>query len=300
MKGKRIAVVGAGSIGLYYGAKLAAQGYDIRFLMRSGFTPALESGIRIHSSGDEFHLADPCVAADPREIGRCDGVIVAVKATSNEFLPSLISPLIDKATWILTMQNGLGNEEFLASHFGAGRIMGALCFVCLTRSCPVVVNHFGHGTLSIGEFSRRPLDRTHALVGAFRAAGIEAAVVDDLAGERWRKLVWNIPFNGLCTVENVAVDRVLDDPGLHSKCRALMNEVRAIAASEGHDIPPSYADFQIERTKPMGAYLPSTLVDARAGKPLEIEPIWGEPLRRARVSDVHAPHLEELYKRLQP
>jgi len=300
MKGKRIAVIGAGSIGLYYGAKLAAQGYDIRFLMRSGLKPAIESGIRIHSSGDEFHLADPCVASDPREIGRCDGVIVAVKATSNEFLPALITPLIGEATWILTMQNGLGNEEFLAEHFGAGRIMGALCFVCLTRSSPVVVNHFGHGTLSIGEFCRRPLDRTHALVGAFRSAGIEASVVEDLAGEKWRKLVWNIPFNGLCTVENVAVDRVLDDPDLYSKCRALMNEVRAIAASEGHDIPPSYADFQIERTKPMGAYLPSTLVDARAESPLEIEPIWGEPLRRAQVSGIHAPQLTELYKRLNP
>lgn len=300
MRGKRIAVVGAGSIGLYYGAKLAAQGYDIRFLMRSGFGPAVESGIRIRSSGEEFHLADPNVAADPRAIGRCDGVIVAVKATSNEFLPALITPLIGEATWILTMQNGLGNEEFLAGHFGAGRIMGALCFVCLTRSSPVVVNHFGHGTLSIGEFGRPPLDRTRELAGAFRSAGIETSLVDDLSGERWRKLVWNIPFNGLCTVENVPVDRVLEDPALYSKCRELMNEVRAIAASEGHDIPPSYADFQIERTRSMGAYLPSTLVDARAGNPLEIEPIWGEPLRRAKVSGTPAPQLAELYKRLKP
>jgi len=298
MKGKRIAVVGAGSIGLYYGAKLAAQGYDIRFLMRSGFTPALESGIRIHSEGSEFHLAHPIVAADPQDLGCCDGVIVAVKATSNASLPALIAPLVGEATWIITMQNGLGNEEFLAGHFGAERIMGGLCFVCLTRSSPVVVNHFGHGTLSIGEFCRLPLDRTRSLVEAFRSAGIETALVDDLAGERWRKLVWNIPFNGLCTLENVAVDRILDDPDLSSKCRALMNEVRAIAASEGHDIPPSYADFQIERTGPMGAYLPSTLVDARAGNLLEIEPIWGEPLRRAQASGVHAPHLTELYRRL--
>lgn len=300
MKGKRIAVVGAGSIGLYYGAKLAAQGYDIRFLMRSGFRSALESGIRIRSSGDEFHLANPIVAADPRDIGRCDGVIVAVKATSNEFLPALITPLIGEATWILTMQNGLGNEEFLGGHFGAERIMGALCFVCLTRSSPVVVNHFGHGTLSVGEFGRQPLERTRLLADAFHDAGIETTLVDDLAAERWRKLVWNIPFNGLCTVENAAVDRVLEDPGLYTKCRALMDEVRSIAASEGHDIPPSYADFQIERTKPMGAYLPSTLVDARAGNLLEIEPIWGEPLRRAQVSGIHAPHLTDLYKRLKP
>ena len=300
MKGKRIAVVGAGSIGLYYGAKLAAQGYDVRFLMRSGFRLAPESGIRILSAGGEFHLADPNIAADPREIGPCDGVIVAVKATSNESLPGLIAPLLGVETWILTMQNGLGNEEFLAGQFGAARIMGGLCFVCLTRSSPVVVNHFGHGTLSVGEFCALPRERTRSLVQAFRSAGIETALVDNLAGERWRKLLWNIPFNGLCTVENVPVDRVLDDPALHSRCRALMDEVRSIAASEGHDIPPSYADFQIERTRQMGAYLPSTLVDARAGNLLEIEPIWGEPLRRAQALCIHAPNLAELYRRLKP
>jgi len=111
MKGKRIAVVGAGSIGLYYGAKLAAQGYDIHFFDAFGIHARSRIRIRIHSGGAEFHLAHPNVAANPQDIGPCDGVIVAVKATSNEFLPSLITPLVGGDTWILTMRNGLGNEE---------------------------------------------------------------------------------------------------------------------------------------------------------------------------------------------
>ncbi|MEI6278525.1 MAG: 2-dehydropantoate 2-reductase [Verrucomicrobiae bacterium] len=292
----KIGVVGSGSIGLFYGACLSA--HKVHFLMRSGFDAAMRQGIRIHSAEHPIHLAHPHVAADPRDIGPCDGVIVAVKATSNPSLPPLVAPLLGKATWIITLQNGLGNEEFLASHFGEDRIMGGLCFVCLTRRNPVEVDHVGRGTISLGEFGRPPLDRTRALAAAFRSAGIDARLVDDLAGERWRKLVWNIPFNGLCTVENSGTDRILADPGLRATCRALMEEVRAIAASEGHDIPSKYADLQIERTRTMGSYLPSTLVDARAGNPLEIEAIWGEPLRRARAAGLDTPHLAELHRKL--
>lgn len=293
----KIAVVGSGSIGLFYGASLAA--HEVHFLMRSGLEAASQSGIRIHSAEHQIHLAQPRVAADPRAIGPCDGVLVAVKATSNPSLPDLVAPLLGKSTWIATLQNGLGNEEFLASHFGDERILGGLCFVCLTRRNPVEVDHVGHGTISLGEFGRPPLDRTRALAAAFRSAGIDARLVDDLAGERWRKLVWNIPFNGLCTVENAATDRILADPAHLAACQALMEEVRAIAASEGHDIPPEYAVHQIERTRPMGAYIPSTLVDARAGNPLEIEPIWGEPLRRAKAANISTPLLADLHQRLQ-
>jgi 2-dehydropantoate 2-reductase len=249
----KIAVVGAGSIGLFYGAALAARGGNIHFLMRSGFEAALASGIWIHSAEHPLHIPAPQVAAEPHEIGPCDAVLVAVKATANAALPALVSPLLGEKTWILTLQNGLGNEEFLASHFGEKRILGGLCFVCLTRRNPVEVNHVGHGTLSIGEFHRPPLDRTRQLVKEFNDAGIETHLAEDLAGERWRKLVWNVPFNGLCTLENCAVDHVLSDPGLFAICRELMDEVRAIASAEGHDIPAAYAEHQISRTRPIPA-----------------------------------------------
>ncbi len=294
----KIAVVGSGSIGLFFGAALASRGGDIHFLMRSGYAAALSSGIRIHSAEHPIALPYPQVACEPHDIGPCDGVLVALKATANPSLPALVAPLLGGKTWVLTLQNGLGNDEFLASHFGAERILGGLCFICLTRRNPVEVDHVGHGTLSIGEFGRPPQDRTHRIVADFSAAGIETRLAEDLALERWRKLLWNIPFNGLCTAENCTVDRVLADPELFRTCRALMDEVRAIAAAEGHDIPSSYADHQIERTRAMGAYQPSTLVDFRAGNELEIDPIWGEPLRRAVAAGVPAPHLAELARRL--
>lgn len=298
MKGRKIAIVGSGSIGLFYGSKLASAGCRVNFLMRSGFEAALRSGIRIHSAANPLHIEKPGVAESPDDIGPCDGVIVAVKATSNAALPALVPPLLCDKTWILTLQNGLGNEEFLASHFGGDRILGGLCFVCLTRRNPVEVDHLGHGTLSIGEFTGPPRDRTSGLVQAFQDGGVEARLVHDLAAERWRKLVWNIPFNGLCTAHRTGVDGILGDPGLLRVCESLMEEVRAIAAAEGHHIPPEYAAHQIDRTRPMGAYRPSTLVDADAGNPLEIDPIWGEPLRRARLAGIETPQLAALCKKL--
>ncbi len=299
MKGKKIAIVGAGSIGLYYGARLAGAGHDVHFLMRAGLEEAQRDGIRVYSKAGDLHLSAPKVYATPEAIGPVDLVIIGVKATANAALENLLPPLLKDDTALLTLQNGLGNEEFLAARFGVGRVLGGLCFVCLNRRTPASVDHIGHGTLSLGEYLRTPQERTQAIGAALREGGIEVDVVENLAAERWRKLVWNVPFNGLSVAEGgVTVDALLTDPRTEAECRALMAEVIAIAAAEGHTIRPGYIDFQIQRTLPMGAYRPSTMIDWLAGHELEITPIWGEPLRRARAAGVAAPHLTALYEKL--
>jgi len=300
VKEKKIAVVGAGSIGLYYGGKLAASGHDVRFLLRSGYEEARREGIRIHSPGTgDVHLAEPQVFRTTEEIGPVDLVLISVKVTANAALENLLPPLLGPETALLTLQNGLGNEEFLAGRFGGERVLGGLCFICLTRRSPAQVDHIGRGLLSIGEYERPAQPRTHALVDALTASGVSAQAVEHLAEERWRKLVWNIPFNGLAVAEGgLTVDRILADPALHDVTRALMHEVVDVANAHGHPVEKSYIDFQIDRTYPMGAYQPSTLIDWLAGNELEIEPIWGEPLRRAQAIGVATPHLASLYERL--
>jgi 2-dehydropantoate 2-reductase len=201
---------------------------------------------------------------------------------------------------LLTLQNGLGSDETLAARFGAERVLGGLCFVCLTRRTPAQVDHFGHGSVSLGEFNRSPQFRTEQVAKAFRRAGVETRVVENLAAERWKKLVWNIPFNGLAVTEGgIAVDRILADPRLEAEVRALMAEVIATAAALGHTIRPDFIDFQIDRTRTMGAYQPSTLIDFLAGREIELDAIWTEPLHRARAAGVPTPHLEALVKNLQ-
>ena len=301
MRGKTIAIVGSGSIGLYYGGKLAADGQDVRFLLRAGYEEAQREGIRIYDKehGD-VTVRDPQVFRTTKEIGPSDLVIVGVKATANDSLPHLLPPLLHKDTMVLTLQNGLGNEGFLGGHLGAERMLGGLCFICLTRRTPASVDHVGRGTMSLGEYERPSLPRTRQVVEAFVHAGVETRLVENLAEERWRKLVWNIPFNGLAVATSgLTTDKILADPALHAKCRALMAEVITVANALGHPIEPDYADFQIKRTLPMGPYKPSTLVDWLAGQELEIEPIWGEPLRSAQAAGVDVPHLAELYGKIK-
>lgn len=295
----KIAVLGSGSIGLYYGAKLASAGENVHFLLRSGYDEAVRDGVQVFSPDGNVRIHPVHAHRDAESIGACDLVLIALKTTQNVVLDRLLPPLLGPDTMLLTLQNGLGSDDALASRYGAGRVLGALCFVCLTRRTPAQVDHFGHGVISLGEYGRPPNARTEELAGRFRRAGVETRVVADLAGERWKKLVWNIPFNGLAVAAGgVAVDQLLADPTLEAEVRALMDEVIRAAAALGHPIRPDYAEFQIERTRTMGAYQPSTLVDYLAGRELEIDSIWGEPLRRAAAAGVATPHLEKLHSRL--
>lgn len=296
MRNPKIAVVGAGAVGCFYGGLLARSGGDVHFLMRRDLEVVRTHGLRIRSEGREIILKNLPVYESTREIGECDLVIVAVKTTSNTALPELLKPVAGKDTVILSLQNGLGNEAFLAERFGPGRVMGGLCFVCLNRVGRGVVEHFGHGSLSIGEFVGLPRERTREVVDAFRKAGIDARVVENLDLECWRKLVWNVPFNGLTIAAGgVTVAEVLADSGLRMLARELMEEILATAAGLGHGIPENFIEGQFAKTEVMGRYKPSSLIDFLEGSAVEVEAIWGEPLRAAQSAGVATPRLEMLY-----
>jgi 2-dehydropantoate 2-reductase len=296
----RIAIVGAGAIGTYYGAKLAAGGNDVRFLVRTGFEAVKENGLRITGPGEDVRVPQVNAYRSTNEIGTCDLVVVAIKTTSNELVGELLPPLIDGQTTVLTLQNGLGNEELLAAVFGADRIIGGLCFICLCRSAPGVVHRYDHGHINIGEYGRPPQDRTRAIAGAFQKCGIKCGVVDDLLLERWRKLVWNIPFNGLTILAGgIDTAAILGDADLNRAAVQLMHEVIAGANRCGFQLETSAVEEQMRRTRTMGKYKPSTLVDFENGKPLEIEAIWGEPLRRALAAGAEMPRLLQMYAALK-
>ncbi|PTX99661.1 2-dehydropantoate 2-reductase [Verrucomicrobia bacterium LW23] len=292
----RIAVVGSGAIGLYYGARLALAGEDVHFLLRSDYEAAQTNGIRVVNGRDVQHLASPRIYRYAKDIGPVDWVIVAVKSTSNAALRDIVPPLLQRNTSLLTLQNGLGNEEHLAGLFGQERVMGGLCFVCLNRTGPAVVENFGHGSIHLGEYGRLPQPRTHTFAQAATAAGLHIVVVNSLREARWRKQVWNVPFNGLSIVAgSVDVHQILLDPGLRSLAATLMEEVRMVAAGLGYRIDTSFQEEMLEKTRVMGPYRPSSLIDFDAGRPVEVEAIWGEPCRIGRNMGVPVPRLEMLY-----
>ncbi|PTY06322.1 2-dehydropantoate 2-reductase [Opitutaceae bacterium EW11] len=296
----KIGIVGAGAIGGYYGALLARAGYDVHFLVRSDLAAVREHGLSVKRPNDEFRLYPVRAHATAEEMGPCDLVVIALKATGNDALNRILPPLLHERTALLTLENGLGSDEFLADRFGAERVIGGLCFICVNRTAPGAIWCMQPGSLSLAEFGRPVGDRLKELAAMFTRAGVKCSVSDDLADVRWKKLVWNVPFNGLSIAAGgITTDRILAQSDLEGEVRALMREIIDAAAKLGHAIPLSFIDRQIDATRPMGPYKPSSLIDFLARKEVEVEAIWGEPLRRAEAAGASMPRLRMLYALLR-
>jgi 2-dehydropantoate 2-reductase len=292
----RIAIVGAGALGCYYGAKLVKAGEDVHFLVRSHRAALTVRGLQIKGPSEKLRVKKIHVYGSAADIGPCDLVILATKATSNDALKTLLPPLLGPETVVMTLQNGLGVEEPVAEIVGPGRVIGAICYIGCMRTAPGVVTCSFPGLMTIGKFGRPAGERTHAVAALWRRIGVKCTAQDNLELQRWHKLVWNVPFNGLAIVTGGSTtDVLLADEGMRSLARRLMEEVVDAAAKFGHEIPRSFIDLQFERTAKMGAYRPSSLIDFEEGRDVEVEEIWGEPVRRAKAVGAPVPRIEAIY-----
>src|SRR5688572_591415 len=230
-----IAIVGAGAIGSYYGARLALAGMNVRFLMRSDLEHVRARGITLREKDATRRLEKPAVFARPEEIGPVDLVVITLKTTANSALPGLLQPLLRPDTAVLTLQNGLGNEELIASLVGAERVMGGLCYIGVTRESPGAITGFHTpGKMTLGELGRTAGERVRAVASMFASIGVGTRELDNLAEARWQKLIWNVPFNGLAIVGGgVTTETILATPALSVQVRPLMDEIaRAARRSE--------------------------------------------------------------------
>jgi 2-dehydropantoate 2-reductase len=308
---RKIAVVGCGALGSYYGARLALMGHEVHFLLRSDFEHVRLHGIRVESPGGNFHV-HPISAKEPGAIGPGDIVLVALKTTANEHLHRLLPPLTGAHTTVVTMQNGLGNEETISTIVAPQNVVGGLCFVCLNRVKPGLIRHMAHGLVVLGELVPSGTQRLEELAGMFKEAGVPCQVTDNLGRARWEKLTWNIPFNGLGVAGAAGLEAVLcgraksivqpclttdvliSDPRWLAILRELMIEVIAGAGAVGYKLSPALVETQLDRTRSMGPYKASTLLDFEKRIPLELNSMFLEPLARAKAAGAAMPWLERV------
>lgn len=295
----RIGVIGSGALGLYYGALLQRAGHDLHFLLRRDYQAISRAGLEVKTPRGDFHLDQVHSYQDSREIGPVDLVLIGLKAYANQHLVELVRPLVAPETIILTLQNGLGNEELLATAFPAEQIVGGVAFLCCNRGEPGTVHHLDQGTIRIAEFTADSNARVKQLAETFSRAGIPCDAGTNLTRVRWEKLVWNIPFNGLCALTGLPTDRLLTCQESRQLIAEIMQEVINAANGQGLSEPVEGAPF-IERmltvTAGMGAYRPSMMIDRQQGSPLELDAIYHIPLQRAaavgrpmtRVAMLHA------------
>ena len=295
-------VVGSGALGLYYGAKLAKSGVPVTFLARRDLTHLQKHGIQVHCPFGDFHLQPVRACGTPEEVGPVDLVLVCIKTTGNAALKKLIPSLLGPETVVCTLQNGLGNEEFLASIVGKERVLGGVCHVCVSRPVPGVARNMACTDIKFSDLSGGDTPRARSIAKIFSSAGVGCTVAASIGAARWYKLVWNVPFNGLGIAGGAGgrdTQQILEDPILHQEAKDLMAEILAASAKLGYPQDPNLIEKEIARTRTMGHYKSSSQLDWEAGKPVELESIWGEALRQGTAARVSMPHLQNLYEKLK-
>ncbi len=302
----RIGIIGTGAIGGFYGLMLAKAGFDVHFLLRSEYDTVMSHGLRVNSQvhGPQ-HLYPVQAYQRASQMPACDWLLVGAKATSNQALaPAIIEAAAPDAKVVL-LQNGLGVEDELRALLPSNlHLLGGLCFICVHRSAPGVVEHQALGAVNLGYHSG-PLHDAHAQqavveAGAelFVAAGLDSTAMRELGQARWQKLVWNVPYNGLSVLVGSGTTGLMSDADSRTLIEALMQEVAQGAAACGHQLPDDYPAKLLRTTDRMPDYLPSMYHDFALRRPLELQAIYAAPLAAAAAAGCRMPKVEALYQML--
>lgn len=276
-----IAVIGAGGIGGYYGARLAHAGHRVHFLLNSEYEHVKQNGLVVDSHFGDFSLAKPLAYQNIADMPPCDVVCVAVKSTANAYIFPILAPILKPHADILLLQNGFGSEQHLQELYPGQHIFGGLCFICAFRVGPGHIRHAFYGTISLAALETNDYARLDQLAQVFRKADIETVVIPNLMQARWQKLVWNIPYNGLSVIMDCQTNRLVEEQAMLDLTRALMEEVLAAAKVCGITIKSDFVDAMIQSTIDMVPYDPSMRLDYLAKRPMEIESIYGNVIEYA-------------------
>jgi 2-dehydropantoate 2-reductase len=305
MSERSYAIIGTGALGGFYGGRLARAGLDVHFLLHSDYEHVRRHGLLVESADGDFHLPRVNAYARAADMPPCDVAVVALKTTANDLLGELLPPAVAPDGVVAVFQNGLGIEERVAGIVGPDRVMGGLCFLCSNKVGPGHIRHLDYGYVTLGDFDPRGrpaglTDRMRAIGGDLQAAGIRVNYAEDLVLARWKKLIWNVPFNGLSVLFGAATDVLMGETHTRELAEQLMHEVAAAAqAAAGRTIDDEFIRRQLADTRKMKPYRPSMLLDHEAGRPMEVEAIFGAPLRAARAAGCPVPQLERLYRQLK-
>ena len=295
----KIGIIGTGAIGGYYGGKLAHAGQDVHFLLHSDYDFVKEHGFQVDSCDGSFHLDYPNVYRNAAEMPQCDVVLVGLKSVRNNVLPDLLRPLLHNDTLVVLIQNGIGLEDDLQKQLPGVAIAAGLAFICSSKTEPGRVSHQCYGSINIGNFSCQDHSKVEKLVDIFRNAGVEANIVE-YHEARWKKAVWNMPFNGMTVALNTRTDLLLANKATRQLIYDQMMEVIGAAQHLGvNNIDESFARKMIETTDVMTPYSPSMKLDYDFLSPMEIHYIYSKPIEIAREAGIHMPKLEMLEAELK-
>ena len=288
-----------GAIGGFYGAKLAHAGKEVHFLSHSDYQYVKERGLQVDSCDGSFHLPQINAYGAASDMPKCDVVLIGLKTVNNHLLPELLPPLLKEDTLVVLIQNGIGVEEDVQKMFPEVQLAAGLAFICSAKTEPGRVNHQCYGYINIGNYSCKQQEKIDEVVDDFRKAGVDANEVEYLEA-RWKKAVWNMPFNGMTVALNTQTDILLQHPSTLQLIKDQMMEVIEAAQAYGvKNIDESFAEKMIYNTVHMTPYSPSMKLDFDFKRPMEINYLYTRPIEKAREAGYQMRKLEMLEQELR-
>lgn len=302
----RIAILGSGAVGGYYGALLSRAGHDVTFIARGAHLAAIrERGLEIRRPMLGDFVVRAAAEDDTRRVGIVDVVIVAVKAYDNATALPMIPPMVGPSTTVLTLQNGVDSAAEVAAAAGEAHVLGGTTYIATALSAPGVIDQTGtYRRIVFGEvFGTLPKmsPRGHALHQAMVAADIQAELVGDGRVPIWEKFIFLVSLAGFTGATRLPIGPLWADPFIRERFLDGCREIEAVARAEGITV----AQDRIEQIRAYVETIPGTmrsslLIDLSQGKKIEVEALLGSVVRRASASGVPVPVISTLYAVLKP
>lgn len=296
----RIAVMGAGAVGAYFGAKLAIAGHDVAFIARGKHLAAMrKDGLTVHSSGGDLHIRSARFTADTEEVGKADLILFCVKSYDTISAAELLKPMIGDNTIILSLQNGVDNAEKIAQLWGDKRTLPGVVYIGAQIKAPAMVTHSAGGKIIFGQIDGTISAPANLVEQTLSAAGIPNELSTNIHKVQWSKLLWNAPFCAISCLARANMPQIVESEPLVQLALECMAEVKAAALTRGIDLPCALFDEAISFSRGLGGFKPSMLQDLEAGKPLEYKAFNGIVVNLLRQAGKAAPVNQSFYAVLE-
>lgn len=295
----KILISGAGAVGAYFGGRLNSAGAEVSVICRSDYNEVKQNGFQISSTKGDFVFKPSQVIRSASEYqGTADLIIVGSKVLPEIDTVSMIRDAVKPGTVILLAQNGIDIEKDIHAAFPDNELLSAIIYIGCTKNAPGIIAHTGGpGSMTFGEFRHHEAGKTaHELLELFKQTPCPAELVGNIQYYRWKKLLWNIPFNSISVLGGSLLTNEMTDRGnLEKLCSDIMYEIIAVARSNGIELAESLVSENIEYTRNFTPYATSMLADFRRKRPLEVEAIVGNVCRIAQANNVEIPRIQTIY-----
>lgn len=294
----RYAVIGTGAIGGLFGGMLARNGYEVHFLFHSDYNDVKKNGFTINSKLGNFTLKDIKAYNTTDAMPQCDVVLVSTKTVCEDEVPNMIKPILKLDSTVVLVQNGINMERFVAGKLPYSvSIAGGIVFATATKTAPAEITHTNSGAIKVGLYRGKD-DKLTEFCNDVNSTGLKAELTNDLNTERWKKLVCNVPMNGLSAVMGANTKEIVTNAESRRLAYNIMLEVIDTAIANGAKLTRAYADEVMSITENMEPCMPSMYGDLIHHKPMEIQYIYTEVVKSAKAKSVSVPNIETLKKNL--